>query len=50
MASKMTNKMAHKLHAPVKKKKKKQEMRETPKSTQDKQTPNSTAGNGYIIK
>ena len=49
MASKMTNKMAHKLHAPVEKKKK-QEMRETPKSTQDKQTPNSKAGNGYIIK
>ena len=48
MASKITNKMAHKINAPVRKKK--QEMRENPKSTQDKQTHNSTAGNEYVIK
>ena len=49
MASKMPNKMAHKLNAPVKKKKN-QEIRENPRSTQDKQTHNSIAGNGYVIK
>ena len=50
MASKMTNRMAHKLNAPEEEKKKKTPKKwENPRSTQDKQTHNSIVGNEYVI-